>query len=302
MSEFKKYIDIERLGKEDSDGILLGTCYIFPKIDGTNASIWLENGEIHFGSRTRDLSVLNVNDNFDFRSTWGYNNHLQITNYLELYPHYTLYGEYLVPHSLKTYRQTAWKKFYVFDVYNNNTNEFLSYEEYKSTLEAYGIEYIPILKIIENPSIKQLEKIRDENTYLIENGQGSGEGIVIKQYNWTNKFHRIVYGKLVRNKFTEANMKAFGGDKIQQGEKLIETEVVLKFVTKGRINKILEKMKAEKPWEQKRIPELLNKVYNDFVTEEIWEIIKEWKRPIINFKILFQLSTGKIKELKQELF
>ena len=40
--EFKKYQHIERLGTLEVEGIELGTCYVFPKIDGTNGSnlVW----------------------------------------------------------------------------------------------------------------------------------------------------------------------------------------------------------------------------------------------------------------------
>ena len=39
--EFKKYQHVERFGNIEVEGIELGKCYIFPKIDGTNASIWI---------------------------------------------------------------------------------------------------------------------------------------------------------------------------------------------------------------------------------------------------------------------
>jgi len=53
--EFKEYKKIQALHKEECDGILHGTCYLQEKVDGANASIWVEDGNIHCGSRTRDL-------------------------------------------------------------------------------------------------------------------------------------------------------------------------------------------------------------------------------------------------------
>ena len=51
---FKKYLEVERLGKEEVEGILFGECALFPKLDGTNASIWMEaNGDIKAGSRSK---------------------------------------------------------------------------------------------------------------------------------------------------------------------------------------------------------------------------------------------------------
>ena len=55
---FRKYQHIERFGTMEVEGIELGLCYIFPKIDGTNSSVWLgEDGQIHAGSRKRELSL-----------------------------------------------------------------------------------------------------------------------------------------------------------------------------------------------------------------------------------------------------
>ena len=57
MSEFKKYMHIERFGTDEVQGIELGDCYVFPKLDGTNASLWSEDGKIQAGSRKRHLSI-----------------------------------------------------------------------------------------------------------------------------------------------------------------------------------------------------------------------------------------------------
>lgn len=42
MSEFLKYQHIERLNTQETEGITDGICHIFYKIDGTNASVWME--------------------------------------------------------------------------------------------------------------------------------------------------------------------------------------------------------------------------------------------------------------------
>ena len=37
---FSKYQHVERLGTTETNGIEMGMCYIFPKIDGTNSQLW----------------------------------------------------------------------------------------------------------------------------------------------------------------------------------------------------------------------------------------------------------------------
>ena len=39
-----------------------------------------------------------------------------LLEYLKANPTHRLFGEWLIPHRLRTYRDDAWKRFYVFDV------------------------------------------------------------------------------------------------------------------------------------------------------------------------------------------
>lgn len=56
--EFTKYMHLERIGTSEVEGIEDGLTYVFPKLDGTNASVWLnEEGEVQAGSRNRHLSI-----------------------------------------------------------------------------------------------------------------------------------------------------------------------------------------------------------------------------------------------------
>jgi hypothetical protein len=48
----------------------------------------------------------------------------------------------------------------------------------------------------------------------------------------------------------------------------------------------------------KNIPQLIDTTFHDFVTEEIWDIVKEYKQPTINFS---QLKSAIIMRLKQVL-
>ena len=61
---FRKYQHLERFGTTEVEQIELGECFIFPKIDGTNASVWITNGVLQAGSRTRKLSLESDNAGF----------------------------------------------------------------------------------------------------------------------------------------------------------------------------------------------------------------------------------------------
>jgi len=315
--EFKKYQHIERLGTTEVEGIESGTCYIFPKIDGTNGSIWIDrenNGRpvcaIRCGSRNRELS--NEADNAGFikhiRTELVKYKHFFLNN-----PNLRLFGEWLVPHSLKTYRDEAWRKFYVFDVVRDLPElpeeqgwgekfEYLTYEEYKPLMDKYGLNYIPCIAIIENPTHEFLIKQLPCNEFLIKDGEGQGEGIVIKNYDYKNKYGRTTWAKIVTSEFKEKHVKEMGTSKKEVGL-VVERKIVTKYCTTALIDKTYAKIVNEQEgWSSKFIPRLLNTVYYDLIKEESWNFIKEFKNPTIDFKQLLRETTTKIKELKPEIF
>lgn len=295
---FIRYQHLEKFGSDEVTDIDLGQCYIFPKLDGTNASVWVEDGVICAGSRNRQLSL--DNDNAGFLAAMV--DDCRVRTYFEKYPNMRLYGEWLVPHSLKSYRFNAWRQFYVFDVLDEETSSFLSFADYSSWVEGYNIEVIPPIAIIGNPSYDQLLKCMEKTTYLIEDGKGVGEGIVIKNYAFENRFGRKTWAKMVTNEFKEKHVKAMGPS-ILAGKKMIEEDIMDEYITEHLINKTYEKIKLDNDgFNSRNIPELLNRVFHDLVKEEIWDIVKNNNNPTINFKTLKSLTIRKIKGLRPELF
>ena len=296
VMEFQKYQHIERYGNDEVEGIELGTCHIFPKIDGTNGSVWNNGGILKCGSHNRELSIGNDNQGF---MEYIYKNEI-IKNFLLQYPSLRLFGEWLVPHSLKTYRDDAWKKFYVFDVMNDE-GKYLSYDKYQPIFEEKGIEYIPRLIKITNGKKEDFEKALIENTYLIKENSGIGEGIVIKNYEYRNKYGRVIWAKIVTNEFKDKHRKEMGDPEINRIP--LEIEIVDKYLTKEMIIKTFEKIKeTSEKWDNRMIPNLLSTIYHDFIIEEIWNFIKAYKNPIINFKIIQYEVTNKIKRILTEIF
>lgn len=298
--EFRKYQHIERFGTDEVQDIELGSVFIFPKIDGTNASVWLNNGELKAGSRNRALSL--ESDNAGFYAAML--DDQRIHDYLVKHPEHRLYGEWLVPHSLKTYRQDAWRKFYIFDVCldRDDTVEYIPYDIYKPMLEEFNLDYIPPIATVKNGTYEAFLKALDKNTFLIEDGKGVGEGIVIKNYDFYNKYRRQTWAKIVTNEFKEKNAKAFGVPTIQTG-KMVEEEIIDQFCTDALIEKEYAKIVAEKEgWRSEYIPILLGRVFHELITEESWNFVKKFKMPTINFKTLNTLAINKVKAVKSDIF
>jgi hypothetical protein len=289
--EFKKYMHIERFGTTEVQNIELGECYIFPKIDGTNASVWLdENGELQAGSRKRHLSVDEDNAGF---CKWA-KEQLNLLDYLQDNPTHRLFGEWLVPHSLKTYREDAWRQFYVFDVVLSD-NKHLHYCDYKPLLEKYNINYIPPLAIINNPDYEKFVVQLERNVFLIQDGKGAGEGIVIKNYDFFNQYGRQTWAKIVTSEFKEKHSKKMGAPKIK-GKKMVEEEIAARYVTTALCEKVKAKIELDNGFSSKQIPRLLNTVYYDVVKEETWNYIKKYNNPTINYKTLQHFVFKKVKE------
>lgn len=293
---FEKYIHLERFGTDEVDGINIGECHIFPKLDGTNASIWFDGHGLACGSRNRHLSIEEDNQGF---MAWA----VQQENLLKMVkanPTLRFYGEWLVPHSLKTYRDDAWRQFYIFDVCASD-GRFLHFDEYSVICKTFDANFIPCTVKARNPTYEVLLKATENNRFLLNENSGVGEGIVIKQYGFTNRFGRTVWAKLITNTFKDKHISEMGGAIVNV--KMVEELIVNEFVTAHLVEKIVAKIRASKgSFSAREIPQLLGMTFHDLVVEELWEAIKQHKNPTINFKTLNHFTIAKVKNLKPELF
>lgn len=291
---FRKYMHIERVGQDEVDGLLIGKVIVQPKIDGSNCQVWNEAG-IHIGSRNQE--IVGDNDHMGFVDWVQQNDDLLISWFAE-HPAWRLYGEWLVRHTLKTYRESAWRRFYVFDVFDDESEQFVPYEQYQPELDRLGFDYIPVMATATNPTEEVLRRFVEQNTFLIDEGKGAGEGIVIKRYDFVNRFGRVVWGKLVRNDFKEKHLVAMGAPEVNLVP--VESVFVETYVTRARVEKEIARIEG---WERRRIPELFGRVYYDIVTTELWDFIKGRKYKVtIDFNAMYQHTVGQIKAVYPELF
>ena len=289
---FEKYQHIVRFGRDEVEGIEKGTTYVFPKLDGTNSSVWIEDGVIKAGSRNKELSETDDNRGFYKKITQDKN----IIDFLNDFPDFRLYGEYLVPHTIKSYNDSAWKEFYVFDVIDSETGEYLTYGEYEDLLERYDIKYIPLIAELRDASQEDYLKLLPKANYLVKDG--SGEGIVIKNYDYVNKYGRVTWAKIITNEFLtkkEIKHKTPSTDDIEE-------KIINQFCTESLISKEKAKLINEGVDLHKNIPRLLETIYRCIITEEMWDILKKFKRCAIDFNKLKSYCDKKVKEYSSEIF
>lgn len=294
---YKKYQHIEKLGTSDVEGILEGEVHLTYKIDGSNGCIYLDNGVLKYGSRNRELSI--DNDNNKFVATLSTDEHFtnSIKTYLIKHPNHIIYGEWLIPVNIKRYKKDAWNKFYIFDVFDVETLSYLRMDSYIEELKELNLEYIPEIAVINNPSEDDIKALLPQTgNYLLESGVG--EGIVIKNYEYRNKYGRQTWAKLLTEDFATNKRQRRHENHVNKETSPVEYEIISQCLTPEHIlkekNKLIEKYGE---WHNKMIFELLNRSFLEFYKDN-WEIIlKKWHNPVINFKVLKNLSDNKVKEV-----
>ena len=328
---FRKFDHVERGKHRAVDDICRGTTHIFPKLDGTNGSVWAEveqklSGEkltVQCGSRNRTLSAAKDNAGFHAFINGEDTQAHAIRAFVRAQPHLILYGEWLVPHTIKNYVADAWRKFYIFDIFDRTLGRYLNWSDAQVMLANAGITtYLPCA-IVENPTGPELDALTEKlGSYLCEPGS-VGEGIVVKNYGWTNVFDRQPWMKILADGFRDkAKRPAIGvgenATEIEISNALVDQHLVDKEFAKG-VLRLMESMKVElgpigpereaayasfvEEHRGKVIGILLAQVFNDVIDDRLTaRALKKFGYPTINFRNFRSVITKRVKLLKPELF
>jgi len=287
VGDYVQFQHLERIGTKNVEGILDGVCEIYPKLDGTNSSVWLD-GETRVpkaGSRKRELTIEKDNAGF---CKWV-SGEKRFVEFFKEYPKHRLFGEWLVQHTIKTYKKDKLNRFYVFDVINEK-GEYKKYTDYISKLERYEIDYVEIIEEMKDPTFDRLLEMAEKCDYFIKKGYGAGEGIVIKRKDYTNKAGRTNWAKLVIHEYKE---------KRKSGSEVMTTEekIVDEFVTQAYIEKEYAKYTLDKKWEKKMFREFGFGLYDEFLREESYNFIIKYGKKTIDFSMLKGKVFVKIKKI-----
>lgn len=226
----KKYKSIENMRKrylsafEKGDNIV-----IQEKLDGSNASILYDGEKIHSYSRRLKLDESNtLNGFFDYAQT---------IKKVESLKRLRIFGEWLVKHTVN-YREDAYSKFYLFDVYDDEKEEYLPHDKVKEASEALGLPMVEVFYEGEFIDWGHVDSFIGKSVLAEE-----GEGVVLKNMDkLNNPNHREpFYVKLVSESFQERKakrvVKPIDPEALVQME--YETDLVQSIVTKPRVRKQL---------------------------------------------------------------
>jgi hypothetical protein len=303
---FRRYIDVENLGRSDVEGILDGEVSLFPKIDGMNAQMWYDGEIVRCGTRNKEVFEI---DDKDARGLWKESRDNKYMAYFLRFPHHRLYGEWLVKNEI-WYKDCHFNQFYVFDVYDEDAHKFLDYNQYKFDIDLAEIKYLPLIVNLNNTKKEVIAAIAGGKmaAYLMSYENDVGEGVVIKNYKFKNKYGFVVWAKYVNDKPTKFYKTTYNASNNQQKplafEDKFEERVVKKFLDEKAVQKRVTALitQAQTVWKTEMIPQLLNLCWYDFISEEIFEVIDYFKEPVIDFRALRRAVAQRIKEIKPHLF
>lgn len=171
--EHKKFMDIQRIKPDIVSGFEVGDKIVIQeKIDGANAVRYdAETDSVVAQSRKQILSATNnLRGFYEWSQTLDKN---KVKEYLG--DNLILYCEWLVPHSVK-YPTDKYNRAYAFDVYDTNTQQYLTRDKVAEVAEKLGITYVPTFYCGEFVSWEHCMSF----VGTTELGGEYGEGIVVK--------------------------------------------------------------------------------------------------------------------------
>lgn len=229
--EQKKYNKIERKINEDflQEGAII---LVQEKIDGANASFRKdENGNLRVFSRNNELNEENNLGNY---YQWAVEN----INPKDLNPDTVYFGEWTNKHKVD-YGDNE-KKFYLFDVYidSGESSQYMPFSFVEYWSEKLNLNLVPVLYHGQYQSIEHLKSLVGVTKLNGKiNGEESGEGIVIKRYEYKDRFGYQKHYKMVTKAFSEKKQ-----GEVKQKKVTPEQIFVSKFVTDARVQKNLFKL------------------------------------------------------------
>ena len=300
MTGYRSYTHLERLGKDEVAGILDGKVSIFSKIDGTNGVMWYDGERICAGSRSRELRMDKDNQNFyQFVTTSNLNGLDKLREWLMENSNKIVYGEWLgIPGqkqlgSIKRYLKSG---FHIFDVFDVNAGKYVPYDEYYPEISEFYELVIPRIVELDHPATGDVEAYVDKCVYNMADGE-IGEGITIKNYDFTDEWGNIQIAKIVRDEFRENKSKSKKPVEAEDTESIFVETYCTNALMDKELNKCLQVCGLGEldRRNHKVIGMTLNKVYDSLMTEEFFGFYRK-KNCVVDLGRIRSLSNKKVRE------
>lgn len=295
MAAYHSFIHVERLDETKIDvlSFLNGTIYVFPKLDGTNACAWADElGNIHCGSRKREVSV--DHDNADFMLFFTTDKSTEkLREFLIQNPNLIVYGEWLNGWSGRkqagTIKQYLDPGFWIIGVFDIDAGNYLYYDIYAGLLNGVYDKIDRPIAILDHPKYDDIAELLKGNHFNLPNDV-NGEGVVCWNYDFRDKWGHFQVAKIVAQEYLEhkGTSQKMRIPQIREG---LEHDIAVAFISSADCEKCKQKIMVAnnlEEWENtgKYIGMFLNMLFTDLITEEMLSIIRRFKTPIIDFAVL----------------
>lgn len=303
MAQYKSFIHVIRLDrtKVDVDMFLnADKLYVFSKLDGSNFCAWAdEAGQIHVGSRKREVSL--DRDNADSMLWFTTSPKTEkIRAFLVEHPEYVVYMEWLNGWAGRKQAgaigQYLNAEGWVIAMFDTNQKKYLSYPEYAGMLEGIYDQIDTPLAILDHPKEKDLEPYLGLHFNLPETI--TQEGIVMWNYDFVDARGEFQVCKIVNEEFLarKGTPKKTSNNIDDVEQAIVDTFITDVDIEKAKI-KIVNLLNLIE-WEanNRTIGMLMNFVWDDLMNEEFGSIVKVYKFPIVDFKLLKNLVNQRVRK------
>lgn len=282
MKEIKKYTDIIRYGKNGTQDVLNKNDYITitEKIDGANASFtYDEQSDIGVTAYSRN-NPIDSNNTLRGYYGWIVENIVPIKE--QLNKNYRYFGEWLVSHKV-VYKPEQYQNFYMFSIWDEESQQYLSDDIVKSEANRLGLKTTTYFYEGQFLSFEHIMSFVGKSERILE--PNTGEGVVVKNVNYKDRYGNQMFVKLVSEKFAEVQKQKLPKNPCVASEYL---DVINAIVTKPRVEKLINKFVDEgllgEDYGIENIGTILkhisNRIYEDVQKEES-EIINNIEETIL---------------------
>lgn len=242
--------------------------YVFEKIDGANASIVNNNGEVEIFSRNKHIGKPETFRGFRL---WCDTQ----KNIKDIPVNIRLFGEWVVQHKIKYNKETE-NTFVLFDIFDEDKEEYYRIEDVISFAKKYEFKTPELLYSGEFVSMEHLEQFVGKTN--IADGM-PGEGIVIRAKDYISKW--VIEGfqetKRVKSQKIDTDIEA-----INLFKQICTTARVEKIMHKGIDEGVYQNFKTENF--KTLIPYVVKEVIVDIFKEE-HEVISSIEDKVVFEKI-----------------
>lgn len=238
----KKYHDIVRLGHRSTIDVLNkgDKIVIQEKIDGANASFRKDGDTIRTYSRNHELTQ---EDGLGGFRQWVQEN----IDVNELLDDVIYFGEWTNTHKVKYIEQHT-KSFFLYDLFvvedEDGNGHYESFDAVRHEAKHLGLKLVPVFYEGEYIDFEHLKGFigRTDIGGTVQD-ERMGEGIVVKNVDYKDRFGNQKFVKLVHEKFAEIQKQKLPKDPMVE---LTQEQVFVdQTVTEARVDKLLHKLVDE---------------------------------------------------------